>query len=192
MASRRSAFCPRKFNGDPIPAKAGRLKTKPDGLRYAQDAHWLSKLTIPGNCATSKAEDGIVMQDFETLNVAVENGVEIILRRSPRPGALRLLLSHGNGFAIGGYRKFWELLAPDFELCLFDLRITASTLARRLRGIPSRRWLRIMSRSANRSRMHFGARKTLGLFILSHRLRPSWRRATTASLGTASSCSIRR
>jgi len=104
------------------------------------------------------------MQDFETLNVAVENGVEIILRRSPRPGALRLLLSHGNGFAIGGYRKFWDLLAPDFELCLFDLRN---------HGLNPRTPLEehsIAAMAADHVAIRksvadaFGARKTLGLF----------------------------
>jgi pimeloyl-ACP methyl ester carboxylesterase len=33
-----------------------------------------------------------------------------------------LVLSHGNGFAIDGYRVFWEPLAERCELALFDLR----------------------------------------------------------------------
>ena len=62
------------------------------------------------------------MNPGETLDITSFDGAKIILRRCPRPGAPRLALSHGNGFAIDGYRKFWELLLPDFELCLFDLR----------------------------------------------------------------------
>lgn len=58
----------------------------------------------------------------EKLDVPCGGGARIAIRRHARPGAPRLLLSHGNGFAIDGYRKFWELLLPDFELCLFDLR----------------------------------------------------------------------
>lgn len=49
-----------------------------------------------------------------------------------RPSAPRLLISHGNGFAIGGYRKFWELLTDDFELVLFDLRNHGSNPLHRL------------------------------------------------------------
>lgn len=62
------------------------------------------------------------MSTQDILDIACHDGGKIVMRRLPRPGAPRLLLSHGNGFAIDGYRKFWELLAPDFELCLFDQR----------------------------------------------------------------------
>ncbi|MBM3609653.1 MAG: alpha/beta hydrolase [Alphaproteobacteria bacterium] len=62
------------------------------------------------------------MTDSLTFTANCHDGAQILVRILPRPGAPRLLLSHGNGFAIGGYRKFWELLTPDFELCLFDMR----------------------------------------------------------------------
>ena len=62
------------------------------------------------------------MNSQDQFDVACTGGARITVRRHARAGAPRLLLSHGNGFAIDGYRKFWELLLPDFELCLFDLR----------------------------------------------------------------------
>lgn len=62
----------------------------------------------------------------DLLTLTAPDGAQIVVRRyRAAPGKAdvpRLLLSHGNGFAIGGYRKFWELLAGDFELCLFDQR----------------------------------------------------------------------
>lgn len=33
-----------------------------------------------------------------------------------------LVVSHGNGFAIDGYRVFWEPLIADYEIALFDTR----------------------------------------------------------------------
>lgn len=51
-----------------------------------------------------------------------DDGAEILLRTARNEGRPRLVLSHGNGFAIGGYRVFWSLLAQDFELALYDLR----------------------------------------------------------------------
>ncbi|MGE3246962.1 MAG: alpha/beta fold hydrolase [Beijerinckiaceae bacterium] len=60
--------------------------------------------------------------DEEVLEVAIPNGAGLVIRRYARPGRPRLLLSHGNGFAIDGYRCFWKLLAADYELVLFDQR----------------------------------------------------------------------
>ncbi len=58
----------------------------------------------------------------QTMDIACTGNAQIRVRRYSRAGAPRLVLSHGNGFAIDGYRVFWELLLSDFELCLFDLR----------------------------------------------------------------------
>lgn len=62
------------------------------------------------------------MNDAHIIPVICHDGAIIRASIMEKPGAPRLLLSHGNGFAVGGYRKFWELLAPYFELVLFDLR----------------------------------------------------------------------
>lgn len=56
------------------------------------------------------------------MPVASADGAQLVLQRYPAPGRTRLILSHGNGFAIDGYRRFWSLLAGDYEIVLFDLR----------------------------------------------------------------------
>ncbi|MCC2098726.1 MAG: alpha/beta hydrolase [Hyphomicrobiales bacterium] len=58
----------------------------------------------------------------EKIEVAIEGGAGLVIRRHANPGRPRLLLSHGNGFAIDGYRALWSLFADDFELVLFDQR----------------------------------------------------------------------
>ncbi len=58
----------------------------------------------------------------ETLKVRAQDGATLMLRRYLLAGRPRLILSHGNGFAMDGYRAFWELLSVDYELVLFDLR----------------------------------------------------------------------
>ena len=50
------------------------------------------------------------------------DGAEIKVRRHGNSDGVRLIISHGNGFAINGYLPFWELLAGDFDLVLFDMR----------------------------------------------------------------------
>jgi pimeloyl-ACP methyl ester carboxylesterase len=50
------------------------------------------------------------------------DGVAIDVRRYGIGRGPCLVLSHGNGFAIDGYRVFWAPLAERYELALFDLR----------------------------------------------------------------------
>ncbi len=57
------------------------------------------------------------------FDVPLEDGAAIRVRRHGNPAArVRLLVSHGNGFAIDGYLPFWGRLAADFELAVFDFR----------------------------------------------------------------------
>ena len=57
-----------------------------------------------------------------TFTAEMEDGAKIIVRHHVRPGALRLFISNGNGFAVDGYRVFWEPLLADFDVVLFDMR----------------------------------------------------------------------
>lgn len=51
------------------------------------------------------------------------DGAVLQLRRHGNPrAAVRLYLSHGNGFAIDGYVQFWRCFAANFDLVLFDMR----------------------------------------------------------------------
>lgn len=56
------------------------------------------------------------------MMIRSSDGAALSVRRLPCEGRPRLILSHGNGFAIEGYRAFWSLLADDYELVLVDLR----------------------------------------------------------------------
>ena len=58
----------------------------------------------------------------DILEIASDDGAVFKIRRAGKPDGIRLVLSHGNGFAIDGYRVFWEPLLSDFELVLFDMR----------------------------------------------------------------------
>jgi pimeloyl-ACP methyl ester carboxylesterase len=50
------------------------------------------------------------------------DGALVRVRRYARPGAVRLFLANGNGFATDGYYPFWGPLAAQFELIVFDAR----------------------------------------------------------------------
>ena len=56
------------------------------------------------------------------LDVATEDGAVLRVRRHGNPHRPRLLVSHGNGFAIDGYIGFWGRFLHDFEVVAFDAR----------------------------------------------------------------------
>ena len=57
------------------------------------------------------------------IAVASADGAVIKVRRHGNPrAAVRLYLSHGNGFAIDGYAGFWRHFLADFEIVAFDMR----------------------------------------------------------------------
>ncbi len=100
----------------------------------------------------------------DAITVRAADGAEIAVERHSRPGAPRLVLSHGNGFAIGGYRKFWELLALDFELCLFDLRNHGRNPLHRLEFHSLKAMASDHAAVQRAIASSFGPRRTLGLF----------------------------
>lgn len=56
------------------------------------------------------------------VDVAMEDGSRIRLRRHGNLAGARILISHGNGFAVDGYYPFWAELLRDFEVVPFDFR----------------------------------------------------------------------
>ncbi len=56
------------------------------------------------------------------VEVAATDGAVIHARRHGNPRGCRLIISHGNGFAIDGYAAFWSAFLRDFEIVLFDAR----------------------------------------------------------------------
>jgi pimeloyl-ACP methyl ester carboxylesterase len=58
----------------------------------------------------------------QTFIATMTDGAPIEVRRYGIGRGPCLVLSHGNGFAIDGYRVFWEPLLDHYELALFDMR----------------------------------------------------------------------
>ena len=56
------------------------------------------------------------------LDVTADDGATFYVRRHGKPGATRILVSHGNGFAVDGYLPFWSPLLRDFDVVVFDMR----------------------------------------------------------------------
>jgi len=64
----------------------------------------------------------IVPEPNETVELRMEDGATIRIRRHGNPNGPRLALSHGNGLAIDGYVTFWKLFCDRYDVLLFDIR----------------------------------------------------------------------
>ena len=59
---------------------------------------------------------------LDTHAAPMTDGTEILLRRHGNPDKPRIMITNGNGFAVDGYRVFWEPLLDDYEVVAFDMR----------------------------------------------------------------------
>src|SRR5262245_65614551 len=58
----------------------------------------------------------------QTFEVPLSDGARILMRRHGNPDGVRLLVTHGNGFAADAYYPYWRHLLPDFDVLVFDFR----------------------------------------------------------------------
>ncbi len=64
-----------------------------------------------------------VPEPLSVSDIRLDDETLTVVRRHGNPdSALRLVLSHANGFAIDLYYPFWSLLAAEFDLMVYDLR----------------------------------------------------------------------
>ena len=99
--------------------------------------------------------------------IAVESadGAVLLVRRHGNPRApVRLLLSHGNGFAIDGYIHFWGRLLAEFDIVAFDIR----SHGRNKRAEPANHDYAHLARDIDAVgravRAEFGRKTSAGLF----------------------------
>jgi pimeloyl-ACP methyl ester carboxylesterase len=57
-----------------------------------------------------------------TFEVPLEDGARIAMRRHGNPDGVRLLVTHGNGFAADAYYPYWRQLLSKFDVLVFDFR----------------------------------------------------------------------
>lgn len=61
-------------------------------------------------------------EPLASFDLSMHDGAVIRVRQHGNPTGPRLLLSHGNGFAIDGYLAFWRHFLGNFEVLVFDQR----------------------------------------------------------------------
>jgi pimeloyl-ACP methyl ester carboxylesterase len=117
-----------------------------------------------------------------TFDVALEDGARIRMRRHGNPDGVRLLLTHGNGFAADAYFPYWQHLLAKFDLLVFDFRNHGQNVP----AVPSNHTYEQLSRDLERVvqevRSKLGQRPTVGLFhsmsgrtAMKHAIEIGWR-----------------
>ena len=101
---------------------------------------------------------------LETFEVEMDDGAPMVIRHHAKPGALRLYISHGNGFAVDGYRVFWEPLLDDFDVVLFDMRNHGMNPFTGADGHHYEQMARDLTTVHEKVEAKLGASKTAGVF----------------------------
>ena len=61
-------------------------------------------------------------QPSARFDIAMQDGTKVRARRYGNANGTRLVLAHGNGFAIDAYAPFWQRFVADYDVVLFDFR----------------------------------------------------------------------
>ena len=99
-----------------------------------------------------------------TVQVTMDDGTPITLRRHGNPQGLRLVLSHANGFSADAYYPFWSLLADRFDLILYDFRNHGWNPVGDLQAHNIETFIRDTDRVLKAIDRHFGERPKVGVF----------------------------
>ena len=94
----------------------------------------------------------------------MDDGATVRVRRHGNLAGPRLLLSHGNGFAIDAYRPFWSLLMSRWEVVLFDMRNHGQNPLHGASGHTYPQFAADFERLATAIPEAFGRKPTVGVF----------------------------
>jgi pimeloyl-ACP methyl ester carboxylesterase len=116
------------------------------------------------------------------LDVTLDDGAGIRVRRHGNPDGVRLLLSHGNGFAADAYFPYWRHFLTQFDLMVFDFRNHGQNVP----AVPPHHTYEQLAQDLERVvqavKAEFGERPTAGIFhsmsgrtAMKHALEVGWR-----------------
>jgi pimeloyl-ACP methyl ester carboxylesterase len=117
-----------------------------------------------------------------TFDVALDDGASIRMRRHGRAEGVRLLLSHGNGFAADAYFPYWQHLLQQFDVLVFDFRNHGQNVP----VVPSHhtyeQLVRDLERVVQDVKSRLGEKPTVGIFhsmsgrtAMKHAIEVGWR-----------------
>ena len=98
-----------------------------------------------------------------TFDIALEDGAAIRMRRHGNADGVRLLVTHGNGFAADAFYPYWRHLLSRFDVLVFDFRNHGQNIP----AVPANHNYGQLSRDLERVvqavRARLGERPTVGI-----------------------------
>ncbi len=105
-----------------------------------------------------------IPEPLSTFDVPVDDNTVVTLRRHGNPDGPRLLLTHGNGFAIDLYVPYWSLLTEEFDLIIHDLRNHGWNRASQMDAHNVPTLAADHDRILEAANSHYGEKPTVGVF----------------------------
>jgi pimeloyl-ACP methyl ester carboxylesterase len=116
------------------------------------------------------------------FEVPLEDGARIRVRRHGNPEGVRLLVTHGNGFAADAYYPYWRHLLSDFDVLVFDFRNHGQNVPVEPANHNYGQLSRDLERVVQETRSRLGPKKTAGIFhsmsgrtAMKHAIEIGWR-----------------
>jgi pimeloyl-ACP methyl ester carboxylesterase len=117
-----------------------------------------------------------------SFDVALDDGAAIRVRRHGKADGVRLLLTHGNGFAADAYYPYWRQLLENFDLVVFDFRNHGQNVPVRPPHHSYAQLMRDLECVVQEVKRRLGDRPTAGVFhsmsgrtAMKHALEVGWR-----------------
>ena len=124
----------------------------------------------------------IVPTPSETFDVELDDGAKIKVRRHGQRDGVRVLLSHGNGFAANAYLPFWQQLTPRYDVLVFDFRNSGENVPSEPPNHNYAQFTRDLERVIDGVNRRLGEKPTVGIFhsmsaraAMKHAIEIGWR-----------------
>jgi pimeloyl-ACP methyl ester carboxylesterase len=98
------------------------------------------------------------------LEVPLDDGARIKLRRHGNRAGPRVLVTHGNGFAANAYFPYWRHMLDSFDLVVFDFRNHGENVPVEPPNHYYAQLVRDLERVIQAVRAEFGQKPTAGVF----------------------------
>src|SRR5215475_2259947 len=123
-----------------------------------------------------------VPEPTKAFEVPLEDGARIRMRRHGNPNGVRLLITHGNGFAADGYYPYWRHLLSQFDVLVFDFRNHGQNAPVEPSNHNYDQLARDLDRVLDAVEARLGQKRTAGLFhsmsartAMKHAIEQRWR-----------------
>lgn len=116
------------------------------------------------------------------FDVPLDDGAAIRVRRHGNPEGVRILMSHGNGFAVDAYFPYWRHFLDAFDLVIFDFRNHGQNVPANPPHHTYAQLVGDLERVVEDVRARLGQKKTAGIFhsmsartAMKHAIEVAWR-----------------